>query len=139
MAEHQQPKWSDVDPIEHIKNYYFKKGVKAHEDKVPLLVPTRAALFGLDLRFKEVDEKIRQKRNPFSNREVEPHAKNRHVYPSEDFIQQNQRTERRQQVFTAGTCFDAHIQKELRRAKMPKNVAYLNYKDLDPPRESSSQ
>jgi hypothetical protein len=41
----------------------MRKGFKPESDrnKVPL-VPTRAALFGLDLRFREIDEKINAKK-----------------------------------------------------------------------------
>lgn len=50
-----------LDIVEMIKGFYMKKGsLKSYETEP--LVPTKAALFGLDLRFREADQQVYSKK-----------------------------------------------------------------------------
>lgn len=119
--------------MQQIKDFYFRKGHRHDEDKVPL-VPTKAALFGLDMRFQAMEERQQAKKNrrkSNGNKEAVPiQNKNRHLYPAQETIDQFKKTERKREFFMAGTCYDSQITRQLQDKGLPENVAYLNYKDL---------
>lgn len=119
----------------------MRKGHKPENEKnrVPL-VPTRAALFGLDVRFRAVDERINAKkvsRLPAFNADEDPNStgkrggQNRHLYPPEKLIEDRRHTERKREVFNPGTCYDTVITAKL-NTRLPETVSYLNYRDLQP-------
>ena len=123
------------DPIQAIKDFYFRKGKMPESEinKVPL-IPTKAALFGLDQRFREIDEKRNAKKHskrPAFEIGSEQTCKNRHLYPQEQLIQSKRYNERKREHFSPGTCFDIDVEKKLNE-RLPETVSYLNYKDLQP-------
>ena len=65
------------------------RGKKVVETPAPL-VPTKAALFGLDIRFREVDQRImeeKMKRNALKvggRKSSLTGIKNRHIFPNAD-------------------------------------------------------
>ena len=77
----------------------MKKGFKneASEYRVPL-VPTKAALFGLDLRFRDMEEIIQAKKDRRRSSAFQTQTDlggNRHVIPSEEVISKLKYHERR--------------------------------------------
>lgn len=50
------------DVVQQIKDLYHRKGVKPEGVTHVPLVPTKAALFGLDMRFRQIEEKITYKK-----------------------------------------------------------------------------
>ena len=103
----------------------MKKGhkVEGSENRVPL-VPTKAALFGLDLRFRAIDEQLAQKKNrrrsmamANSNNttayELLEEGGNRHLFPSQTVIDTLKFKERKREHFKAGTCYDNMITERL--------------------------
>jgi hypothetical protein len=98
------------------------------------LVPTKAALFGLDLRFQAMEERQQAKKNrrhSKGSKEAAPiQNKNRHLFPSQDTINLFKKTERKREFFMGGTCYDSQITKRLQEKGLPPNVPFLTYKDL---------
>lgn len=72
-----------VDIVQQIKDMYMRKKAPAKEQKG--LVPTKAALFGLDVRFRAVDQAILEeklRRNAFKRRQTrDQSAPSRHSIP----------------------------------------------------------
>jgi hypothetical protein len=58
-------------------------------------------------------------------------TKNRHLFPTDGLIQSKRYTEKKREHFDPGTCYDTEVTKKLNE-RMPENVSYLNYKDLQP-------
>ena len=127
-----------LDVVQKIEDFYTKKKYRPENERhIEPLVPTRAALFGLDQRFRYV-EKIMAAKNVI--KPLDPLAQthtNRHIAPSEDIVQSERYTKRRRQYFTSGTCFDKVVTDRLNES-LPKDVSYLNYKDLQPRKQLNS-
>jgi len=72
-----------VDIVQQIKDMYMRKRIPAKEPKG--LVPTKAALFGLDVRFRRVDQAILEeklRRNAFKRKDKrDQSAPSRHSLP----------------------------------------------------------
>lgn len=50
------------DIVTQIKDLYMRKFKTPEDQMITPLIPTRAALFGLDCRFREIDEKLNLKK-----------------------------------------------------------------------------
>ena len=71
------------DIIQQIKDFYMGRG-KVQIDQAVGLVPTKAALFGLDIRFREVDRRIldeKLRRSAFRAGAKKSGVTNRHEMP----------------------------------------------------------
>lgn len=64
------------------------------------LVPTKAALFGLDLRFRDVEKIMAAKSVIKANDPNSPTHINRHLAPSEAVVQSERYTKRRRAHFS---------------------------------------
>jgi hypothetical protein len=64
------------------------------------LVPTKAALFGLDLRFRDVEKRMAAKNVIKAIDPNSPTHTNRHLAPSEAVIQSERYTKRRREHFS---------------------------------------
>jgi hypothetical protein len=61
VGDRQKKAEKSKDIVDQIKNLYLRKGHNSDLDKEPLN-PTRAALFGLDVRFRVIEDKLNDKR-----------------------------------------------------------------------------
>lgn len=96
-------------------------------------MPTHAALFGLDVRLRALQQAKKERLEELSRRtNGNGNARNRHLYPAEEIIQSHRYIDRKKSYFTQGTCHDSVITEKLQEDGLPGNVSYLNYKDLLP-------
>jgi hypothetical protein len=108
----------------------MRKGHRpADEQNQVHLVPTKAALFGLDVRFRVIEEKMLQDKLKRSSFNVSKGKKgyevgNRHTHPSQDKIQSLRKVVDKQYDFKAGTCFDDVVTNQL-NSKLPAKISYL--------------
>ena len=126
------------DIVQQIKDLYMRKGHRpADEQNIEHLVPTKAALFGLDVRFrviekKMLDEKIARSSFNVTKGKSASDVGNRHQYPPQEKIAQLRKTARtRPYNLKAGTCFDGVISDDL-NARLPSKISYV-VKEKDSP------
>ncbi len=119
------------DIVQQIKDLYMRKGHRpADEQNRVHLVPTKAALFGLDVRFRVIEKKMLDEKIARSSFNVikgksSSDVRNRHQYPSEDKISLLRKTARtRPYHLNAGTCFDGVISDDL-NARLPGKISYI--------------
>lgn len=123
-------KQSKGDIVQQIKDLYMRKGHRpADELNRVHLVPTKAALFGLDVRFRVIEQKMLQDKINRSSFTVGKGKKssevgNRHQYPSTDKITTLRKTHHHPFNFKTGTCFDQVITDDLNYI-LPSKVSYL--------------
>lgn len=60
---HNAGKGKKPDIVQQIRDFYNRSEPKHDIEQVKPLVPTKAALFGLDCRFKQVEERILNQKN----------------------------------------------------------------------------
>jgi hypothetical protein len=110
------------DIVQQIKDFYMGKG-KITLAKPEGLVPTKAALFGLDVRFRNVDKLIieeKLRRSAFKTgrkNDKNGYSLNRHSYPEQAIGLKSKtavsggRVNKKNFVtqFNAGTCYDELI------------------------------
>ena len=113
----------------------MKKGHRpADEQNRVHLVPTKAALFGLDVRFRVIEQKLLQEKIQRSAFNVckgksSSDIGNRHQYPAVEKITKVRKTTRGHPIsFKAGTCFDQVITDDL-NARLPSKISYLVKQD----------
>ncbi len=129
------------DIVQQIKDFYMGRG-KVQVNEPEGLVPTKAALFGLDIRFREVDRRIldeKMRRSAFKAGAKASGVKNRHEYPQGHMVRKAytsaQATRAKKNftepiAFAAGTCYDDVISKEW-NVGVPKSRSYLAEKDFE--------
>jgi hypothetical protein len=79
------------DIVQQIKDLYMRKGHRPQGEQNSHLVPTKAALFGLDVRFRVIEEKMLQDKIKRSSFNVSKGKKgyevgNRHTHPSQEKV-----------------------------------------------------
>lgn len=118
------------DIVQQITDFYIKRKIEI--EKVEPLVPTKAALFGLDMRLTSMKDKEYAKthKNKRVQKKESLQESNRHLYPSENTIEQFKTSQGYLDFFTGGTCYDQQITQKLHEKGLPKKVSYITDKDL---------